>query len=139
MIEKDLMQYLQTKSQLTNTLGGTAKIYAIQAPTNAVMPWLILEPTGGSRERISATKGEATNSVRVGVDAAPSNWIKGRTAIEYAREELENLRGTLGDATDLTITVGEISGYPGLNGAYRYSFPAVCKYTYDWNTQRPST
>ena len=103
------------------------------------MPWLIIEPTGGSRTRISAARGEATNLVRIGVDAGPSNWITGRNAVEYARIALENLRGTLGDATDLIITVGDISGYPGLNGAYRYSFPATCKYTYTWNTQQPST
>src|SRR5574344_148103 len=139
MIEKDLMQYLQTKTQLTTALGGSGKIYAIQAPTGASMPWLIIEPTGGSRIRISATKGEATNLVRIGVDAGPSNWITGRNAIEYARIAIENLRGTLGDATDIVITVGDISGYPGLNGAYRYSFPATCKYTYAWDTQQPST
>lgn len=133
------MQYLQKKTSLITVLGGTGKIYAIQAPTGASMPWLIIEPTGGSRTRISATKGEATNMVRIGVDAGPSNWITGRNAIEYARIALENLRGTLGDATDLIITVGDISGYPGLNGAYRYSFPATCKYTYAWSTQQPST
>jgi hypothetical protein len=139
MIEKDLMQYLQKKTSLTTALGGTGKIYAIQAPTGASMPWLIIEPTGGSRTRISASRGEATNMVRIGVDAGPSNWITGRNAIEYARIALENLRGKLGDATDIVVTVGEISGYPGLNGSYRYSFPATCKYTYAWSTQQPST
>ena len=139
MIEKDLMQYLQKNTNLTTKLGGTGKIYSIQAPTSAVMPWLIIEPTGGSRDRIGATKGEAVNMVRIGVDAAPSQWITGREAIEYARVALENLRGTIGDASDIVITVGEISGYPGLNGAYRYSFSATCKYTYNWNTQQPST
>lgn len=139
MIEKDIIQYLQTKTDLTTKLGGVNKINLIQAPTTLKMPWLLVEASGGPRDRISATKGQAQDSVRIAVDAGPSDFLKGREAIELARGYLENLRGTLGDATDLVITVQSITGYPGLNGAYRYSFPCVCKYIYPWATQRPST
>lgn len=136
MIEKDILQYYQTITQITDIIPAN-KIYVTQAPTKAVMPWLIIEPTGGKRVRISAYKGEATNLVRICVDAGPTNWIASRNAIENARIALENMRGTLGDATDIVITTGEISTYMGLNGSYRYSFPATCKYTFPWNTQRP--
>lgn len=139
MIEKDLMQYLQTKTPLLTLIGGAQKIYSTQAPTGALMPWVVIEASGGPRTRISATKGEEHNNVRIGVDAGPSQWIVGRNAIELIKSYLENLRGDLYDASDLEITCNAISGYPGLNGAYRYNLTCKCRFTYPWATVHQST
>lgn len=139
MIEKDIMQYLQTKTDIITPLGGANKICNIQAPVGAQMMWIIIEASGGQRRRISATRGEEHNNVRIGLDAGPSQWRDGRAIMEKVKAHLENLRGTLGDADDLYIECNAVSGYPGLNGAYRYHLTARCRFTYDWNTVRPST
>lgn len=137
MIEKDIQQYLQAQTPLTSMLGGPQKIYSIQAPTGVTMPWVIIEPSGGPRTRISATKGEEHNSVRIGVDVGPSQWILGRNIIEMVKSYVENLRGTIGDAQDLEIVCNSVSGYPGLKGAYRYNLTCKCRFIYDWATVRP--
>jgi len=132
MIEKDILQYLQGISALTTKLGGVNKVVAIQAPSGLAMPWLIIEPSGGTRKRISANKLQEFNSVRVSVDCGAAQLAQGRAAMELARDALENLRGTLGDSKDIYIECGAISGYAGLYGAHRFSLTCDCKFTDDW-------
>ena len=137
MIEKDIMQYLQNITELTTKLGGIQRIYCIQAPVNTSLPWLIVEPSGGPRTRISASKGEELHSVRIGFDAGPADWILGREVMEIVINHLDNFRGDMGDAKDLQITCNAVSGYPGLNGAYRYNLTCKCRFTYDWASVHP--
>ena len=139
MIEKDNFQYLQTKTALITKLGGVNKICAIQAPTGILMPYLIIEPAGGTDARIGASKLEENIQVRIAVDCGPTQMLMGREAIELAKGYLENLRGKLGDTQDLIITCGAISGFAGLNGAYRWGFSCQCKYLETFARQRPST
>lgn len=137
MIEKDIMQYLQTITALTSKFGGIQKIYCIQAPTKALMPWVIVEPAGGPRVRIAASTGEERQSVRIGIDVGPADWIMGREAMEIILNNLDGFRGDMGDAKDLEIQCNGVTGYPGLNGAYRYNLTCKCRFTYTWASIHP--
>lgn len=138
MIEKDIMQYLQTLTTLTAKLGGLQHIYCIQAPVKDLMPWLIVEPAGGPRTRIGGATGEEKPSVRIGLDCGPADWIKGREAMEIILNALDGFRGDMGDSKDIEITCNAVTGYPGLNGAYRYNLTCKCRFTYDWSTKHPA-
>lgn len=137
MIEKEIMQYLQTITALTSKLGGVGKIFAIQATAEAKTPWLVVEASGGTRERISAHKLEEVAQVRISVEAGKDQMATGRTAIEYAKSAVENLRGTLGTATDIYITCSAISCFAGLSGIYRYTFSCSCKFVEPWGKITP--
>ena len=140
MIEKVLLTYLQSTTitvckNLTTKLGGIGKIFVVQVPTydsTTKMPWLVIEPTGGTRERIGASKIEEVNSVRISVDAGATQLVLGRECAELAKKAVENYRGNLngtGGATDIIITCSAITGFPGLNGCYRWQFSARCQWT----------
>jgi len=131
MLEYALTDYLYNDSVLKTYF--TNPIYITQAPTSAVMPWLILMPSGGTRTRISRTKLEDINTVRVIADfpATESDMIKGRNAIERVKYLLENYRGNMGTETmdshnayDVFISCSAIEDIPGSSGTYRYQFTA---------------
>lgn len=131
MLEYALTDYLYNDSVLKTYF--TNPIYITQVPTSAVMPWLILMPSGGTRTRISRTKLEDINTVRVIVDfpATESDMIKGRNAIERVKYLLENYRGNMGTETtdshnayDVFISCSAIEDIPGSSGTYRYQFTA---------------
>jgi hypothetical protein len=136
VIEKELLIYLQSTTitvckNLANKLGGIGKIFVLQVPTTDTttkMPWLIIEPTGGSRDKISPSKVEEVNNVRISVDCGPSQMVLGRDCIELAKKAVENYRGLLESANDISITCSAISGWPGLNGCYRWQFVARCQW-----------
>ena len=66
------------------------------------MPYIIIEPTGGSRDNITAGKVEEINSVRIKVDVPADKMIYGRELIEMAKTLVENYRGDIEGVTDLT-------------------------------------
>jgi len=137
VIEKELLTYLQSTTitvckNLTTKLGGIGKIFVVQVPTydsTTKMPWLVLEPTGGTRERIGASKVEEVNNVRISVDNGATQMAPGRECIELAKKAVENYRGNLNGASDISITCSAITGFPGLNGCYRWQFTARCQWT----------
>ena len=57
MIEKDIMQYLQTKTDVTHLLVEQIKYLIYRLQSGAKMMWIIIEASGGQRRRISATLG----------------------------------------------------------------------------------
>lgn len=137
MIEKELLIYLQSPTivpckALTTKLGGIGKIFVLQVPTTdstTKMPWLVIEPTGGTRTKISATKVEEVNNVRVSVDCGPAQMVLGRECSDLAKKAVENYRGNMGGASDIMVTCSAVSGWPGLNGCYRWQFTARCQWT----------
>jgi hypothetical protein len=137
VIEKELLTYLQKTTipsckALTTKLGGIGKIFVLQVPTTDTttkMPWLIIEPTGGTRTKISASKVEEVNNVRISVDCGPAQMVLGRESADLAKKAVENYRGTIGGATDIIVTCSAVSGWPGLNGCYRWQFTARCQWT----------
>lgn len=136
MIEKELLIYLQTTTiprcaALITKIGGIGKIFVVQVPTTdstTKMPWLVIEPTSGPREKISPTKIEEVNSVRISIDCGPAQMVLGRECAELAKAAIENFRGKLGNADDINITCSAVSGWPGLNGCYRWQFVARCQW-----------
>ena len=137
MIEKELLTYLQTSTipvckAVTDKQGGIGKIFVVQVPTydsTTKMPWLVIEPTGGTRERLGASNIEEVNNVRIGLDAGPTQMVLGRECIELAKKAIENYRGNLNGASDIIVTCSAITGFPGLNGCYRWQFNARCQWT----------
>lgn len=128
MIEQALLTYLQSDTTLTTKLGGLSHICVVQAPTKITMPYLIIEPTGGTRENITAGKVEEINSVRIKVDVPADKMIAGKAIIELAHALVENYRGDIIGLTDLHISCSAISDFPGLAGVYRYQFSATCRW-----------
>ena len=128
MIEKALLIYLQSNTALVAKAGGASHICVVQAPTKVTMPYIIIEPTGGSRDNITAGKVEERNSVRIKVDVPADKMIYGRELIEMAKALVENYRGDIEGVTDLHISSSAISDFPGLAGVYRYQFSALCRW-----------
>jgi hypothetical protein len=128
MIEIHITQYLQNDATLVAFFGNIGKIYAIQAPAGATMPWLIVEAAGGSRTQIGSNRINERNTIRVSVDVGPTHILKGRQAIERAKYLVENYRGDMYDSEDVHITCSAIRGWAGMTGAYRYQFDAICEF-----------
>jgi hypothetical protein len=125
MIEKDLLEYLQSKTSITSLIG--MKIFIAQAPINVKMPYLIIDVVSGPRERITPTYMEQTAFCRITVNAGPQDLVLGRSAAEAALRAMENYRGGMGASVDLSITCGTVRDMLGLGGVIRYSFDAVAK------------
>lgn len=128
MIEQALLTYLQSDATLTTKVGGLSHICVVQAPPKVTMPYLIIEPTGGTRENITAGKVEEINSVRIKVDVPADKMIAGKAIIELAHDLVENYRGDIIGLSDLHISCSAISDFPGLAGVYRYQFSASCRW-----------
>lgn len=135
MIERDIVQYLQADSDLIQMVSGANHLVVVQAPVNIKMPYITIEPIGGSRTRISPLKTEELNTVRISIDYGPDQLLSGRLAIERAKYLLENFRGTMNGAEDLLITCSSISSWSGLGGSYRSQFTAKCQFIE--NTTKP--
>jgi len=126
VILKDLTDYLRSKTSLTPLVGN--KIYPTQAPTNAVMPWLIVEITAGVREQLTVGSMAGTAFARLTVDVGPGDAVKGSTLIHAVLALLENYRGDMGDTKDVYITCTEPRNWPGMGGVFRYQFDATIDY-----------
>jgi len=137
MIEKDVLQYLQSKVSLTTKLGGVGKIMNVQPIATAKMPWLCIEVSGGTDNKMGATKQQEMASMRIYVDAAATQMVVGREAIELAKAYLQDLRGDLYDTKDLHLKCGVISGYPGMDGSYRYSMTVTARFMVPYSVHLP--
>lgn len=119
MIERDLTVFLLAQTAVTSLCN---KIYPIQAPKDAMMPYIIIEPTGGNRRKI----GNKTDEIvifRITVDCGPSQIVTGRNIIEAILDTLENRRGVMNLANDLVIEdCSAIRGWAGMSGTYRFMF-----------------
>lgn len=128
MIEKDLLEYLQADTTLTNLLGGVKQICVIQATALLKMPFLTIEPLPGSRTKITHTLMEEITTVRISLDYGPAQILTGRNAIERAKYLIENYRGTLNSASDIHITCSSVGSWAGLMGCSRSQFTASCRF-----------
>ncbi len=132
MILEDVTTYLKGYAALTSISGislfSANKIYPIQVPNGVPMPYLIVEVSEGSRERIAAqmTGGEAM--IRITVDGGPNQNVMAGRIVETARRALENFRGLMGGTNDLFLTCSEIRGWAGMAGTYRYQFNVTGRY-----------
>jgi len=133
MLEYALTNYLTSDTTLVSYFYSNKSIYITQAPTKAVMPWLILLNIGGSRDQISKTRVEENSTVRIAVDfpATEVDMKKGRLAIERAKYLLEHYRGDMGSSTidshnayDVYIICSAVEDVGGISGTYRYQFTA---------------
>jgi hypothetical protein len=131
MIEQDIYAYLLADTVLSGYLGAPTNVFLIQAPTlnEPEMPWVIVEVTSGSRNKISQTLMEETAYVRISVDSGLAQAFIGRHAIERCKVLLENYRGRLTTAADAVSSISAIRGWAGFNGAYRYQFDATVRFT----------
>lgn len=124
MIEVDVMQYLRGLP-VFGVLA--ASIYAMQAPKDAKMPFMIVEIPGGSNPRAGQST-EEKGIVRITVDCGIAQMGTGRTFIQNAWDALHEYRGLLGTSNDIYITSGVPRGWAGLNDTYRYMFESDYKF-----------
>jgi len=132
MIEQDVRTYLCTVSGLVSLFSPVATIsgiYEIQTPTGALMPYIVVENSEGPREIIAANTTEETANVRITVDCGPTQKYKGANLAEAALKAMENYRGTMGNAKDVTCKCSSIRGWAGTGGAFRRQFTAIIKHT----------
>ena len=119
MIEASFYNYLIADTTITDNVS----VYITQAPVDAKMPWLVILPTPTEINRISKSKMEEKDFIRIIVDypASDTNGA-GRFVAERAKVLVENYRGDMGDTKDLFVSCGGVSSFPGMNGSYRYQF-----------------
>ena len=145
MIERDILFYLQSSVTLTSLLGGVSKIFPILVPdqvddAKVLMPWLVIEPAGGTRKKINATTMQERTTVRISVDADAGYLATSRDAVETAHLLLENYRGVLTTARDVVITCSPIRGWAGYSaGTYRWQFDAIVEFLEDYVEPLPYT
>jgi hypothetical protein len=124
MILEDVVTYLKGYAALTTISGvaafSAAKIFPIQAPTGTVMPYMIVEVSEGSREKMAAQSTVSHPMIRITVDGGPNQNVAAGKIIGMARKALENYRGLMGGTSDLFLTCSEIRGWAGMSGSYRY-------------------
>lgn len=137
MIEKDVLQYLQSKTALTTKLGGVGKIMNVMPIATAKMPWLCIEVSGGTDDKMGASKQQELATMRIYVDAGATQMVQGREAIELAKGYLQDLRGDLYDTKDLYVKCGVISGYAGMDGSYRYSMTVTARFMVPFVVHQP--
>jgi hypothetical protein len=132
MIAQDVRNYLCTVSGIASLFSPVATIsgiFVIQAPTGALMPYMVVENSEGPREIIAANTTEETANLRVTVDCGPTQMYKGSNLAEAALKALENYRGTIGTATDVWCSCSSIRGWAGSGGANRFQFNAKIEHT----------
>ena len=132
MIAQDVRNYLCTVSGLVSLFSPVATIsgiYEIQAPTGALMPYMIVENSEGPREIIAANTTEEIANLRITVDCGPTQKYKGANIAEAALNALENYRGTIGNAKDVWCECSSIRGWAGSGGATRFQFNAKIEHT----------
>ena len=127
MIDGDLLNYLQTYPSLIALLPAS-KIFLGQAPSTAVMPWLVLEIFPGTRTKVAATKLEQRNTIRVTVDCGIDKKVAGRNIIEQALQALDFYRGSIYSVNDAYVECGSIGLTMALNNVYKYSFSASMRF-----------
>lgn len=132
MIEQDVRTYLCTVSGLVslfNPVATISGIFIVQAPTGALMPYLVVENSEGPRDIIAVAKTEETANLRVTVDCGPTQMYKGRNIAEAALKALENYRGIMGTATDVVCACSSIRGWAGSGGCFRYQLNVKIQHT----------
>ena len=140
MIEQDVRTYLCTVSGIIaqfSPISTISGIYLVQAPTGSKMPYMVVENSEGPRNIIASDTTEETAYVRITVDSGPSQMYKGRNIAEEALKALENYRGDMGNAQDVTCECSSVRGWAGTGGTYRYSFTATIRHILTRN--RPHT
>ena len=130
MIEKDILEYLQADTSLVTSLGGVSKIAVSEVKPGTVMPYLVIEASGGTRDKITFNKIEERNSIRITLYCAPDKFLLGRTSMERAKYLVENYRGDMGGADDMLITCSAVSGWASYQGGvYIFQFTARVRFT----------
>ena len=127
MMEGDILNYLQTYPALIVLLPAS-KIFLGQAPSTAIMPWLVLEIFSGTRTRISKTKLEQRNTIRVTVDCGIANKVAGRNIIEQALQALDFYRGSIYSVKDIYTESGSVGLTVGLNSIHKYNFTSSMRF-----------
>jgi hypothetical protein len=132
MIAQDVRTYLCTVSGIVSLFSPVATIsgiFVIQAPTGALMPYMVVENSEGPREIIALNTTEETANLRITVDCGPTQMYKGSNLIEAALRAMENYRGNMGNAKDVWCECSSIRGWAGTAGCYRYQFTARVLHT----------
>jgi hypothetical protein len=132
MIAQDVRNYLCTVSGIVSLFSPVATIsgiFVIQAPTGALMPYMVVENSEGPREIIALNTTEETANLRVTVDCGPTQMYKGSNLAEAALRALENYRGNMGTAKDVWCTCSSIRGWAGSGGTTRYQFNVKVEHT----------
>ena len=114
MIEADIISILQGNTNLTTALGGINKIFYIQAGTTATMPWLLVEVSSGTPQKMGANKQQVTATARLTLCIAHTSAVKGRQIMEYARDALQGLRGDATESKDLEVRCSDVTSYAGV-------------------------
>jgi len=135
MIEADIISRLQGTTALTTLLGGIGKIFYIQAGTTATMPWLLVEVSSGTPQRMGATKQQVTATARLILCIAQTSVTKGRQIMELAKDALQGLRGDATESKDLIVTCSDVTGYAGAGATAIFNLICTCKFMEDWGLQ----
>ena len=135
MIEKDIINILQGNTALTTALGGINKIFYIQAGTTATMPWLLVEVSSGTPQKMGASRQQVTATARLTLCIASTSAVKGRQIMELAKDALQGLRGDATESKDLEIRCSDVTSYAGVGSTDVFNLICTCKFMEDWVTQ----
>lgn len=127
MIVDILKQYLSSYEPLTQLLSAD-RIYSGIAPSNVMMPWLVIEMVGGQRDKITTYKVEQEASCLISVYVGLDKKNLGYTIAEKALAGLDYFRGVLYNTNDVYIECTPIRYAVLLNGVYKYSFTARVRF-----------
>ena len=135
MIEADIISILQGDTTITTALGGINKIFYIQPSTTTTMPYLSVEASAPTPVKMGAAKQQVTATVRLTLNIAQANAVKGRTIMENVKKKLQGLRGSATESKDLYITCSDVTGYAGVGATAVFTITCTCKFMEDWSTQ----
>lgn len=129
MIEEAVLRYLRSDTELVSLLGTSAQIDVGQVAQTEKMPWLIINVSVGTRDKISQTKTEQRSTLRITVHGGPQHKVKAKSIAEKALRLLENYRGAMYSLDDVHITCNAINGNSGFGNSIQYQFLASVRFT----------
>lgn len=119
MLLQSIVTYLLTVDAVTSLLNTPESIYMVRLPTEATMPWIVVDqPTPGQRDRLTSFHIQPNEVIHVICDADDQF-----TALEIAQAvltALDNYRGDMSTSQDVYLRCGGIhftDGYGGTVGA----------------------
>ena len=135
MIEADIISILQGNTTITTALGGINKIFYIQPSTTTTMPYLSVEASAPIPLKMGANKQQVVATVRITLNIAQVNAVKGRTIMENVKDVLQGLRGDATESKDLFIACSDVTGYAGVGSTAVFNLICTCKFIEDWSLQ----
>ena len=129
MLEESLLRYFRNNAELVALVGSKPQIDIGQVVSTEKLPWIAIEVSSGTRNKMSFNKMEQRSTIRVTVNGGPQHKVLCKSIAEKALRLLENYRGGLYDMDDVYVTCSAINGISGLGNSIRYQFLATMRFT----------